>query len=259
MEDIEYTPVQRCGKFLLKRDDLYVRGGANGGKGRACFAIAEATPNAVGLIGVAARISPQLQRVARVAHTLGLACRLHTATGPDTPTMADARAHGAAIIQHKPGYNSVIIARADEDAKIQKGWAYIPFGAECQTAINATRDQVTSLYKYKDEIKRIVVCCGSGVTCAGILWGLHNLNWDVPILGVRIGMDPRLAITKWGPWGGSRQVHIATSRYSYTTELNEKLLPATGPPIELDPNYESKCVEYLQPGDLFWIVGKRIT
>ena len=27
--------------------------------------------------------------------------------------------------------------------------------------------------------------------------------------------------------------------------------------LALDPYYEAKCVPYLRPGDLFWVVGRR--
>lgn len=247
------TPICRYGEYLAKRDDLYEVAGIRGGKVRTCYGIATggAAP-ALGLITASARKSPQMQIVARLAHHLGIPCRLHTASGEYTEEMEDAKAHNGHFIQHRPGYNSVIVSRADQDARKHPGWRYIPFGMECVAAIRRNREQVASLAPYAKEIKRIVIVLGSGMTAAGILHGLNDYQLDIPVLGVRIGADPRRRLMRWAPPFWEERLTIVESRCAYSTAVRAYIGPD-----RLDPHYEAKCVEYLRAGDLLWIVGIR--
>ena len=262
--DPDYTPVIRGPRdhwnLWIKRDDTYRLNGIAGGKVRACRAIAEAG-NGRGLVTASARKSPQMQIVARLAARMGLPCRLHTASGADTPEMVDAREHGGTLVQHRPGYNSVIMARAEADAK-ERDWTYIPFGMEHKTALECTRKQAVGL-AYENELsnsnyfKRIVICVGSGMSAAGLLWGLRDLKWDIPVLGVRIGADPTKRLDRWAPAFWQTQMKVVTSRFGYTEAVKQVLGTEDGAGILLDPHYEGKCYEHLQDGDLFWIVGIR--
>jgi hypothetical protein len=196
-----------------------------------------------------------MQIVARIAARLGLRARLHTATGPMTPEMEDiAKYEYAEIIQHKPGHNSVIIARARADADERHGWVHIPFGMESYEAMSHTRAEVPTLARLRGDVKRIVVCLGSGMTCCGILWGLADMVWGLPVLGVRIGADPAPRLRAYGPPRLAANLTVVTSKHGYATPIEARL------PHDhslLDPHYEAKCLEYLRPGDLFWVVGIR--
>jgi 1-aminocyclopropane-1-carboxylate deaminase/D-cysteine desulfhydrase-like pyridoxal-dependent ACC family enzyme len=168
--------------------------------------------------------------------------------------MTDAARHGAELVQHRPGYNSVICSRAERDVAL-RDWTYIPFGMEHNEAMGCTRLEVGSLFN-GDPIpfKRIVICLGSGMSAAGVLHGLRysSRGHKVPVLGVRIGADPTKRLDGFAPMGWRNQMKVVTSRHDYTDHVDARV-----DGVLLDPHYEAKCAEYLQPGDLFWIVGIR--
>ncbi len=249
------TPIQKvAGGIYLKRDDLYCRAGIRGGKVRACWHLATtARPAgpALGLITASSRRSPQAQIVARLAANLGIPARCHMPRGKQTEEMQDMVAHGGELVQHKAGYNNVIIARAKEDHEERPGWRYIPFGMEHPEAIKCTRGQVRKIPK---KVKRIVVCIGSGMSAAGILHGLRDLDLNIPVLGVRVGANPQKRLDTFGPVWWNQSMEIVTSPHAYEDAVQMSIGG-----VVLDPHYESKCVEFVRRYDLFWVVGIRAT
>ena len=247
----QYTDIKKARNGIwAKLDDQYRIAGVCGGKVRACWAIMQAAGNPLGVVTAAGRASVQATIVARLAARLGIPAHCHTATGPVTKEMEDVVAHGGLLFRHKPGYTNVIICRAMEDAK-QNGYLYIPYGLESPIAVKATADQVHDIPK---EVKRIVIPVGGGINMAGVLHGLQRTLTFLPILGIQIGSDPTKNLDKFAPpfWRG--MVEIVKSRYKYSHSLQGGLFGHT-----LDPIYEAKILEYLQPGDLAWIVGIRTT
>ncbi len=258
MGDNGFTPLQHLDTYWAKREDLYEVAGVNGGKARTCWRLAH---GATGLVSAGSRFSPQAKIVAHVAEALGIPSRLHVPAGPETPELLDARSHGAVIVSERPGYNTVIVSRAKADAAA-RGWTYIPFGMECGEAVEETRAQVCGI---PSEVKRIVVPVGSGMSLAGILWGIVDINaldpqWNqgvpVPVLGVVVGANPEKRLCQYAPPDWRDMVDLVQSDYSYDEQVDAK---AKWPWFDLDPHYEAKCVEFLQPGDLFWIVGNRVS
>ena len=253
---MKFTPIQKTNDgMFLKRDDLYSFNGVYGGKVRTCRAIASTTK--VGLITAGARKSPQMQIVARIAAALGLQARCHTACGEYTAEMVDSRMEGAEIIQHKPGHNSVIINRAYKDFKEHElaGWAYVPFGMECPEAVKANRRQVENISWYPNEIKRVVIVLGSGMSASGVLHGMRDWGMDnIPVLGIQIGADPVRRLDRWAPMGWRNMLEIKdiTETVPYAEAVDARIEG-----VVLDPHYEAKCVPFLRKGDLFWIVGAR--
>lgn len=243
------TPIEVRGGLFIKRDDLYLAAGAPGGKARSCWHLAQGAP---GLVTASSRQSPQIGIVARVAAELDIPCRAHMPTGPDTPEMVEARALGAEIVAHRPGYNSVIVARARADA-LQRGWREIPFGMECQEAVNQTKGQVANLPF--GSIARIVVPVGSGMSLAGILWGLSELGCSVPVMGIMVGADPTKRLDRWAPPLWPSLARLSNAGVDYHAHAAETSFHG----LALDPVYEAKCLPHLQPGDLFWLVGIRGT
>ncbi len=243
------TPIQGLDNGTwAKRDDLFSYAGARGGKVRSCRALSE---SAEGLVTAGSRASPQANIVAQIAREKGIPCRIHVPTGPLTPELEAAQAAGAEAVQHKPGYNSVIIKRARDDAKA-RGWTEIPFGMECQEAITQTRKQVANL---PPEAQRLVVPVGSGMSLAGILHGLHDHGIELPVLGITVGADPTKRLDKYAPEGWREQVTLEPSGLDYHD-------PAPGTQIggiAVDPIYEAKCIPFLERGDCLWIVGIRQT
>ena len=240
------TPVERHGALWFKRDDLFTVAGVSGGKVRTCWHLAQ---GAIGLITAGSRSSPQVNIVAHIAKALGIPCRCHVPTGKLLPEVEAAANAGAEIIQHKPGYNSVIVARARTDA-IAQGWFEIPFGMKCDEAPRQTASQVRNL---PNDIKRIVVPVGSGMSLAGVLRGLQATGLSIPVLGVVVGANPIKRLNQYAPLGWQNMCQLVESGVPYDKEVKPDF------PVTLDSIYEAKCVKFLQADDLFWIVGIRQT
>jgi 1-aminocyclopropane-1-carboxylate deaminase/D-cysteine desulfhydrase-like pyridoxal-dependent ACC family enzyme len=278
-DPLALTPVSRVIEprwaVWLKRDDAFMMEGIRGGKVRACWHLAtrdyddgggllpaRRLPPARGLITASARKSPQAQIVARLAHKLGIPARCHMPEGQATEEMEDMVAHGGTLVQHKAGYNNVIIARALADyAKLSKdGWRYIPFGMEHRAAMECTADQAQSIFDmmYQARVKpsRIVICIGSGMSAAAVLHGLKRRKLAIPVLGIRIGADPTRRLDRFAPddWRKNLTVHDITGEVPYETAVD-----ASVGGVKLDPHYEAKCVPFLRTDDLLWVVGIRAT
>jgi len=241
------TPVEKYGEYYLKRDDLFEYAGVRGGKVRTCLALSK---DAVGLVTAGSRMSPQVNIVAHIAKQMGIPCHVHTPEGELSPEVSDAKTFGAEVIQHKAGYNNVIIKRARDDAE-KRGWTEIPFGMGCEEAVNQTKRQVRNV---PNTVVRIVVPVGSGMSLSGILWGLKEAENDTPVLGVRVGADPIKRLDKYAPSDWRDRVTLVTSSHDYHDEVSASIGDVT-----LDPIYEAKCADFLEAGDLLWIVGVRRT
>ena len=242
------TPVERRGGVWMKRDDLFSVAGVQGGKARTCWALASSRESR-GLVTASSRMSPQLNIVAHVARKLGIPARAHVPAGGDTPEMRAAREVGLEVVQWRAGHNSVIIARARQDA-IRTGWTLIPFGMECREAVDATRLQVENVPL---EARRIVVPVGSGMSLAGVLWGLHDRNLRTPVLGVVVGADPVKRLARWQPYWRPWPIQLVRSALDYHEAAPETVFEG----LQLDPIYEAKCIPFLEPEDILWVVGVR--
>lgn len=252
----DLTPVEAHGGYLAKRDDLYTLGASAGGKVRTCLAIVEAYTRHVGqpqgLVTAGSRQSPQVNIAATVAAHLGLPCRVHVPAGDLTPELEAAAAAGAVVVQHRPGHNSVIKARARQDAA-DRAWLEIPFGMESPLAVQQTARQVANLPPVISG--RLVVPVGSGMSLAGILAGLEAQGRDdLPVLGVVVGANPGRVLDKYAK-GWRHRVDLVDAGLDYhahapTTRLGD---------LELDPVYEAKCLPFLGAGDVLWVVGCRET
>ena len=245
----EVTRIQNIEGVFFKRDDLFNIAGAFGGKARTCFSLMKDSNR--DFVTAGSRQSPQINLVAKIAKYLGLKCFAHCPEGALSQVLIEAKDFGAEIIQHKAGYNSVIIARALEHSK-KENLCYIPFGMECQEAITQTRKQVVNI---PAEIKRIVVPVGSAMSLAGILWGLNDIGRQVLVLGIQVGADPVKRLNKFAPlfWRSNRLLKIIKSDVDYHKQIEDNVFMG----IDLDKIYEAKCIPYVQKGDLFWLVGNR--
>ena len=245
------TPVEKVAgrEVWVKRDDLFAVAGVQGGKVRTCWSLSQ---GADGLVTAGSRSSPQANIVGHIAKRLGVPCRVHTPEGLLSPELRSAQAAGAEVVQHKAGYNNVIVARAREDAEA-RGWTEIPFGMECDEAVEQTRRQVPA--SLPPDVRRLVVPVGSGMSLSGILTGLDDQGLDVPVLGVVVGADPEDRLDRYAPDGWRDRVDLVRSEVDYHDAAGETRLGE----IELDPHYEAKCLPYLEDGDLLWIVGVRQT
>ncbi|WP_405408872.1 hypothetical protein [Streptomyces decoyicus] len=241
------TPVEEHDGILVKREDAWSRGGASGAKARALFTTAK---GAAGIVSAGARISPQLERAALVAHALDIPARLHTGWGADTDETALAEATGAELLRHRPARLSVIRARyrADAEALAERDWACMPFGMEHPAYLDQVAEQAAQL---PSGLRRVVVPVGSGITLAAILRGLERAGHQLPVLGVRVGGDPTPVLDRYAPGWHSRAT-LATSTAAYGDAM-----PNQHGTLTLDPHYEAKALPALSIGDLLWAVGIR--
>lgn len=249
----ELTPVHEAGGFFFKRDDLFDLGGANGGKARALAVLlleGPERPEGTVIVTCCSRQSPHQERVALACRALGLRARIHIPAGESTPETLAAEQAGAEIVRHDHGRLSVLKARANQDAAENRG-LLVPWAMEHEAAVAATAAQVKNIPK---SVKRVVVPTGSGMTLAGILHGLEaEGRTDVKVLAVSVGAGWRERVHRFGPVGYEARVEEAKSPLRY-----EQFAPsATLAGIKLDPQYEAKCIPFMQPGDLLWCVGSR--
>jgi hypothetical protein len=70
---------------------------------------------------------------------------------------------------------------------------------------------------------------------------------DVPVIGVCCGNPPEM------DWSASH-VQLVQSSFDFNDTVDADLGG-----VPLDPVYEAKCLEFLRPGDLLWIVAHRDT
>ena len=246
------TPVQERGGFFFKRDDLFHFTGepaANGGKVRTMLRLAA---GANGLVACGDRISTQIPRAAITGKLLGLPVQVHTASGEPTEGMQVAAALGAEIVQHEPGYLTVVRARAREAAEAN-GWREIPWAVECVECVEATAPQAANL---PPEAKRIIVVVGSGMSLAGILTGMERNGNVTPVLGVMVGgseakVEARL--DEFAPKNWRERVQLVTATEDFHSEASVTELAG----VRLDPFYEAKVIPFVQPGDCIWCVGVR--
>jgi threonine dehydratase len=188
------TPVEWYpdhGGVYLKRDDLFVApGGAPGGKARTCYSLIAdglGTPPAAGrgVVTAGSRSSPQVNIVAQICRALGVPCRVHTPTGKPGPEVEAAVAAGAERVEHFPGYNTVLVKRAEDDARA-RGWVLVPFGMDHPEAVRQTAKETTE--ESIAGAARIVVPVGSGMSLCGIIAGMESWSEPLPVLGVIVGV-----------------------------------------------------------------------
>lgn len=237
------TPIEKHNDIYVKRDDLFTFKNVCGGKVRSAL---ELCKGSTGLVTAGSRHSPQIKIIAEIAHDMGVPFHAHTAFGSITPELQFALDRGAKLFPCKPGFNNAIIGRAKKDAA-KLGYTYIPFGMDCEEAIEQTSLQVQNI---PSEVKRIVVIVGSGISFLGIARGLKRAKLNIPLIGIQVGADPSKRFIQYKL--SYMNYTLIKSPYAY-----EDKVCASINGIDLDPIYEAKCVEFLQKDDLFWIVGKR--
>lgn len=244
------TPIEKHGDIWIKREDLARYGSVCGAKARTAYHLLLETKNKgyKGVTTAGSRKSPQINIVASLAADMGLKCVAHCPQGELSEELLLAKEKGCEIIQHKAGYNSVIIKRC-KDYAIENDLFYVPFGMECQEAVKQTAMQVVDI---PEGVKRIVIPCGSGMNLAGLLTGLESIDRYIPLLAIQVGADPIKILDKYAPVFWRETVTIIKSEYDYHKEVECEEWGIT-----FDPIYEAKCIEYLQNKDLFWIVGLR--
>ena len=250
---MELTPIEKINGIWFKREDKYNIYNACGGKARSAYyliqkGIAEGYKE---FVSCGARTSPQCEIISIICEHLQIPCHLFMPNGPDTSVLKNIyKNHYSTIHRTKVGYNNVLIAWSKEYAK-QNNFYYIPFGMECKENIDIISKQVINI---PTEVKKIIITVGSGMSLIGLLNGLEQQKWyDKQVLGISVGKDPLKTINKYIK-APNIKYSIIKSPFDY--DKKPKITNFCG--IDLDPYYESKCINYIQEGDLFYIIGKRL-
>lgn len=260
------TPVEKHNDIWVKRDDLfYCRKCVGGGKVRSCYqlmlkAISEGHKDFVSL---GSNMSPQCEIISELCELLNVQCYLFMPRRKKSSDIMQRIKNNknTTVVESlsKGAFTNVLESRAKKLA-VKNNYYFIPFGMEFEENVLTTMEQVKNI---PQEVKRIVVPIGSGMSFCSIARGLIKYNrTDIKLVGIQVGKDPEHIIRKYSnifkivPFKKDKcliDYEIIKSKYNYDTEV-EAIIDN----IVLDPIYEAKCAEYLQAGDLLWIVGKRI-
>lgn len=250
----ELTPVEYYEKegIWLKRDDKFEICGVRGGKARSAYQVIQELleDGYKTIVTAGSRQSPQCEIVSFICEELGVDCKLFMPFGGDTSVITNIKHNEhTEIIRVKPGYNNIIVARAREYA-VNRGCGYVPFGMECERNVEVTSEQVVNIPK---DCKRIVIPVGSGMSFSSVVSGMSKYGINKPILGVRVGKDPSKIIKEYAFGLEFMDYDIVESGVDYHTPVE-----AYVGEYQLDPIYEAKCREFLESGDLLWVVGRRV-
>ena len=252
------TPVEYIDGYYFKRDDKYEICGVNGGKSRSAYQLIMQGVN-LGFntfVTAGSRMSPQCEIVSKICESLNLKCHLFMPKGKNTSVLNNIQNNKNSYIhQCKVGYNSVICHHAVEFAKLNN-YFYIPFGMECSENIEITKHQVRNI---PENVKRIVIPCGSGMSMISVLKGLDFYGmFDKKVIGVQVGKNPIGNLNKFMCNSNNIFSNIEYEIVKSNIDYHQKAKQTSFCGIELDPIYEAKCIPFLQKGDLLWIVGKRL-
>lgn len=250
----ELTPVEYYENegVWLKRDDMFEIYGVRGGKARSAYqVILELLEQGYKTIVTAgSRQSPQCEIVSFICESMGVDCKLFMPFGGDTSVITNIKNNShTEIIRVRPGYNNIIVARAREYAE-NRGCGYVPFGMECARNVEVTSEQVRNIPL---ECSRVVVPVGSGMSFSSIVTGMSKYGIEKPLLGVRVGKDPTKIINEYAFGLDLMDYEIVESSVDYHDPVE-----AYVGGYNLDPIYEAKCFEFLERGDLLWVVGHRV-
>ena len=255
---IELTNVERRGDLYFKRDDMFTVCGVNGGKARAAYHIIQDAINKGfnSFVTAGSRMSPQCEIVSAICESLHVSCHLFMPQGKETSIIRNIKHSDFSTIHRtKVGYNSVLLHDAKAFAYEHKHY-YIPFGMECEENIEVTKHQVKNI---PDDVKRIVIPCGSGMSMISVIKGLQYYSmFDKNLVGVVVGKNPQKTFDRF--LGGlfnevTIKYDFVRSEQRYDEQAKKQAIYG----LELDPIYESKCIPFLHSGDLLWVVGKRKT
>jgi 1-aminocyclopropane-1-carboxylate deaminase/D-cysteine desulfhydrase-like pyridoxal-dependent ACC family enzyme len=275
--DADLTPVQRFdGRCAFKRDDLfqpYSDVPLSGGKVRQARALLHANADRIRasydatVLTATGVHSPQGLIIARVARELDFRCVLFlgaTSAGSAITRHAMIRRAlelGASLDCSAGTAYEAVLARSIERwrarQEIPRGYV-VRFGINLEddpdAILGSTAAQVANL---PDDVERIVVATGAGITAAGVILGAAEHRPRARVVCVQIaGYDRQETIGRIV--GDLPYEWHSIDGVPYSRLVRER--PAPG--LELDPIYEAKAFRWLRergddvdPRVTFWIVG----
>ena len=174
-------------------------------------------------------------------------------TGVPAPILAAQRL-GAEVLPLRGNHVGICYAQARVRVEA-RGGRMLPFGLECSEAVQAVAE-VAARVPREVTSGTVVLCCGSGVTLAGLLTGLRPLPQRL------VGISSGRSIAK---------IRACVTRYVPEIPPCVELRPALVPydstptihcPFPSHPNYDLKAwqfvqenIEKLNPPVLFWNIG----
>ena len=272
-DDAELAPIELHDGRFYKRDDLFqpyedVR--LSGGKVRQARRLLRTQRERIedefgGVVLTATGVhSPQGLIIARVAHELGLRCVLFV--GATTRESALARhallrralEFGAELdVSARVAYESALAKAAERWRDRNDGAGYfVRFGINLEddpdAILGTTAAQVANV---PEDVERIVVAVGAGVTAAGIALGARESVPNATLSLVQVaGYDRRDAIDRMS--GGLPYEWTSLEGIPYARHVRARVAPG----FELDPIYEAKAWRWMESRFhdervLFWVVG----
>ena len=184
------TPVEKIGEIFYKRDDMFTPfgiGSVNGGKLRqCCYLLMKAKEQGYGRVLTGCSIlSPQAPIAAATAQHLGMECIVYYG-GTNEKSLEEkhmprlVKYYGSEMKIVGSGRHNVLYAQIKKD-KQEKDYV-VEYGLNSNDSNNfvsfyeSTGNQVKNL---PDELDNLIITCGSGITSAGILYGLKKYNKSV--------------------------------------------------------------------------------
>ena len=285
LRENELTPVQEVAGVFFKRDDLFAPFGensVNGGKLRqGIYLLSKAiTEGCTGIISGSSLNSPQCPMVAALCQHYQLKCTILYG-GTNEKSLSEK--HMPRLVKHfgadirivSSGRANVLHSEAKK-IKTEKDFI-VAYGMNSEDPENFTAFYETTANQVRnipDELETLVVTCGSGITSAGIIYGLKKYNKKVKCI-ILIGNAPnriKKVQDRLNQLTFNTGVNCWTTKFEYIDLFKDipyekRLENVIWGDICFHPNYEAKAFtwfkENLYPGlgllkgkVLFWIVGK---
>lgn len=258
MKQSELTKIEKRNNHYYKREDELVVNGVCGGKLRVVMELVKqgVSQGKKDFVTCGSRDSRQCEVVAKVCEKMGVNSHLFMPSGKGTAIMESiTNTKGTTIHRTKVGYNNVLMSQSALFAK-ENGFFYIPFGLECQDAIDINMHQVQNI---PSVVKRIIVPCGGGMNMIAIIKGLEYYGMiDKEVIGIIVGKEPNNVFKKYVQNDLFNQTKIKYGFEHYLFDYHTKPKETVIDGIDLDEVYEAKCIPFMQDGDLLWIVGKKL-
>lgn len=262
---MELTRVDKFDDVWVKREDMpgFVSlDYPSGSKVRQYNQMAAAAPGAPMIVGCASHSAMQIYVAAAAKQANVQAVIYVPARKVRTSATEYAAGLGAEINEVRPGYMNVVRSRARARAK--------EIGRVVRWDVNAAlMDAYEQTQNIPEEVQRVVVATGSGLTAAGVLAGLstHHARPEVVVIATSglaseekiIGLATKawekghgLSLGKFNkPW--FPKLTLIRHPLKYEEDILKELPDGT----PLDPYYAAKAWDYLKPGDCLWTPGLR--
>jgi hypothetical protein len=252
----ELTPLHTFGAWHAKREDLAGFSSLerpSGAKVRAYGRMIEALPEGLPLVvGCGASSAIQVY-LADAARQYGREAHVAVpARAKRHPSTNWAEAAGARIHEIRPGYPSVVKARA----RLLCPEPYVHWDA--RLAALDTAEQVANI----PPGSTLVVPTGSGLIAAGIVGGLASAGIPAHVRLVAVGGRGKLSdvwalVAAFFGYEAGGPPGLSVARIDPTGPYNRPVLAELPDGTPLDPYYAAKALPYVGAGDILWVIGRR--